>query len=131
MDSRSAQEVEASLRELVRAKKNARYLVEEIRVVTYFARRGPVGQTLLAALRYLKPSKSEGEENKAIRAVYEYLQAVCREGKLPQGLEVHVSSQLEDDFRDDGLLPRQLAAVQLFASVASRYPSKAVGEGES
>lgn len=114
-----------SVRELVARKRNARELVQALRVLSCYAppATGPALDALLAVLQQLKTNKAAGEENKAIRAAYQCLAATVAAHPVAPDQGTLIMHQLRSlDLRDE-LLPRKLAAVLLYANVAARFPA--------
>ena len=125
---RTPAEAIAAVRLCVSSKRNARGLVEELRAVSLISWPAPpLFSSLLGALQALKANRKAGEENKAIRACYQYISWLANSSLLDSGAAMAVLHQLSSiDMRDE-LVPRQLAAAQLFAEIAGLYPS-ACGE---
>jgi hypothetical protein len=122
-DQRGAVAVVTSLKSLVGSRKNAaREIVEELRVLTLHPASPALFDTLLAALHQLKANKKAGEENKVLRAAYQYLAQLAAAGALrPDEALTLMHQLLRVDARDE-LLPRQLAALQLVAQLAAHFP---------
>jgi hypothetical protein len=114
-----------ALRQAVSKNKSIRSLVEELRILSLHST--PVSQlfsTMLGALQMIpRANKRAGEENKAIRAVYQYISALLAGGYLGEGEAMTLMHQLVRIDLCDDLLPRQLAALQLYAEAASAFPS--------
>ena len=125
---RTPAEAIAAVRLAVSSKRSARALVEDLRAVSLISWPAPpLFASLLASLQELKANRKAGEENKAIRACYQYISWLANSALLDAGAAMAVLHQLSSiDMRDE-LLPRQLAAAQLFAEIAALYPT-ACGE---
>jgi hypothetical protein len=123
-DARPAQAVVEQIKTLVYKTKNVRAVVEELRVLSLHPAAAALFDTLLAALRHLKPARGEGEENKAIAAVYHYLSRLIAAGEVEDSGAVAAMHALgRMDCRDTELPPRALAALQLYAELATRFPA--------
>ena len=111
----------AAVRAAVTNKKGARAIVESLRGASLLAAPAPpLFPTLLAALQQLKVNRKAGEENKAVRHCYQYISWLGSSGLLTEEQALQVMFQLSGiDLRDE-LVPRQLAALQLFAELAVR-----------
>jgi hypothetical protein len=122
---RPATAVVASLHAMVQSKRvsaSPREVVEELRQLSLHPPCPGVLPALLGALRQLRANKKAGEENKVIRAIYAAVAALAAADLLTDGDAAAVVSQLlSHDVRDDAL-PRQLAALQLAADLAGRFP---------
>ena len=116
----------AAVRAAVTNKKGARAIVESLRGASLLAAPAPpLFPTLLAALQQLKVNRKAGEENKAVRHCYQYISWLGSSGLLTEEQALQVMFQLSGiDLRDE-LVPRQLAALQLFAELAVRFPGAA------
>jgi hypothetical protein len=114
-----------ALRQAVSKNKSIRSLVEEMRVLSLHSTLVPqLYSTMLGALQMIpKANKRAGEENKAIRAVYQYISALLASGHLGEGEAMTLMHQLVRIDLCDDLLPRQLAALQLYAEAASAFPA--------
>jgi hypothetical protein len=125
-ESAAAEAVLLSVKAAVQQKKGARALVEALRGASLLAAPAPpLFPTLLAALQQLKCNKKAGEENKAVRHCYQYISWLASSGLLSEEQALQVMFQLTGiDLRDE-LVPRQLAALQLFAELAARFPAAA------
>lgn len=76
---------------------------------------------LLGALRQLRAKKTAGEENKAIRAIYSYIETLAEQGMLTrQDASAIVQQLFTFDVKDD-MLPRHVAAFQLGSELIARY----------
>ena len=113
-----------SVRELVARKRSARELVEALRSLTCYAppATGPALDTLLAVLQQIRTNKQAGEENKAIRAAYQCLMATVSSHPVAADQGTLIMHQLRSLDLKDELLPRKLAAIMLYANVATRFP---------
>jgi hypothetical protein len=122
-DTRSAETLVSSIKALVGSKKNAaREIVEELRALSLHPPVPGLFDTLLAALHSLKANKKAGEENKVLRATYQYLAQLAGVGGLAPDEAVTLMHQLlRVDARDE-LVPRQLAALQLLGELARSFP---------
>ena len=114
-----------ALRQAVSKNKSIRSLVEELRVLSLHSTPVPhLFSTMLGALQMIpRANKRAGEENKAIRAVYQYISALLAGGYLGEGEAMTLMHQLVRIDLCDDLLPRQLAALQLYAEAASAFPA--------
>ncbi len=122
----SAAEAIAAVKAAVTAKKGARAIVEALRGAALLAAPAPpLFSSLLAALQQLKCNRKAGEENKAVRHCYQYISWLCNSGLLDEGQAQMVMFQLSGIDLKDELVPRQLAAAQLFAELAVRFPGAA------
>ena len=118
----------STLAGLVQSKRVAsapREVVEELRALSLYAPCNGLLPSLLGALRQLRANKKAGEENKVIRAVYQYLSALAASSLLtPEDAAAVVAALRAHDLKgDDGSLPRQLAALQLTAELVWRFPA--------
>ena len=119
---RSPAELIASVGNSVSSRRPARALVEDLRAVSVvFSPAPPLFRAVLNALQQLKANRKAGEENKAIRHCYQYLSWLANSALLGESEATATLFQLTHDMKDE-LLPRKLAAVQLFAEIAALYP---------
>lgn len=111
-----------SIKQLVASKRNVRGIVEKLRVLSAY---GPIDlfTTLLGALQLLKADKKAGEENKAIRNVYEYLSCLLVNDMLDEAAAMTLIHQFTRIDLQEELVPRRLAALQLYAAVAAEFPA--------
>jgi hypothetical protein len=123
-DVRSAEEIFASVRDLIETKKcrSPRELVEELRLLSVFGAGPRLVDPISHALQLLKTNKKAGEENKTIRAMYQVLSSLAVQDDLPSSQLFPLLTQLSSMDVKDELLPRRLAALQLFADLAVRNP---------
>jgi hypothetical protein len=121
--ARPADEVASRIRSLVESKRNVRSIVEEMRVLSYHPPTPTLLTPLLGALQLLKANKKAGEENKAIRQVYQYLDMLLGGGLLVEGEAMLLMHQLLRVDLDDDLLPRRLAALALYGRAAALFPA--------
>jgi len=107
-------------------KKGARAVVEALREVAFLsAPAPPLFNSLLGLLQSLKCNRKAGEENKAVRHCYQYISWLASSGLLDEGSALTVLHQLARiDLRDE-LVPRKLAALQLFAELSVIFPNAA------
>ena len=103
-----------------------REVVEALRALTLHPPCNGLLPALLGALRQLRARSKAGEENKVIRAVYQYLSALAASGLLSEEDARGVIAELRShDLKgdSDGATPRQLAALQLAAELVWRFPA--------
>ena len=127
-------ELVSAVRSTVAGKKGTRAIVESLREVSLLSYPASLlFPSLLSILQTLKCQKKSGEENKAVRHCYQYISWLAGSGLLDEGGALTVMHQLARiDLRDD-LLPRRLAALQLFAELSVIFPGAAgafLGAGE-
>ncbi len=124
MSSSSPAELIANVR--AARPRGARAVVEALRDVAPLAAPAPpLFPSLLALLQSTKCHKRAGEENKAVRMCYQYISWLAASRLLDDGAATTVLHQLARiDLRDE-LLPRRLAALQLFAELSVAFPAAA------
>ena len=107
-------------------KKGIRAIVESLREVALLsAPAPPLFPSLLSLLQTLRCNRKAGEENKAVRHCYQYISWLAASGLLDEGGALTVLHQLARiDLRDE-LIPRRLAALQLFAEISVHFPGAA------
>ena len=107
-------------------KRGIRAIVESLRDVALLAAPAPpLFPSLLGLLQTLRCNRKAGEENKAVRHCYQYISWLAASGLLDEGGALTVLHQLARiDLRDE-LVPRRLAAMQLFAELSVLFPSAA------
>jgi len=126
MTSVTPAELICIVRGTVAGKKGIRAIVEALREVSLLAYPAPpLFPSLLSILQTLKCQKKSGEENKAVRHCYQYMSWLASSGLLDEGGALTVLHQLAQiDLKDD-LIPRRLAALQLFAELCTIFPGAA------
>lgn len=108
----------SALREDVRKRRNARAIVESLRVLSAFERHAGLVDPLVDALAHFKSNKSDGEENKLLRAAYEYLYGVLGARALTERQACSIALQLaRGDTHDASAPARRACAFQLWAWV--------------
>lgn len=120
--NRSVDEIVANIRTSVESKRNIRSLVEEMRILSYYPLVPTLFGSLTGSLQLLKTQKKTGEENKAIRQVYQYLDALLNSKLIDEASAMLLIHQLLRYDIEDDLLPRRILALHLYALTASIYP---------
>jgi hypothetical protein len=121
--ARPATSVVASFSNLVTKRATARELVEELRELSRHPPCPGVLPPLLATLKRLRADRKAGEENKVIRAAYQYISALAAQGMLSDAQVAGVVGALCEGDAQDDVVGRQLAALLLCGELVSRCPS--------
>ena len=124
MSTDSVHTVIQSLTTLVSRRKDPRAIVENLRSLSVHPVPPPsfLRGTVLPALQWLRGNKSGGEDNKAIRALYQLISSFAAQGVIDERDASAIFMQLRTGDMRDSFLPRQLDALRTFADVAARYP---------
>ena len=119
-----AEALAAEVTTLVTRRGEVRRVVEALRELSLYGALPPslALRALIPALAWLRANKKAGEENKAVRAVYQALSATALQGGIERDVAEVAMRQLAADVGDD-VVPRQLAALRLYAELAVRFPS--------